>query len=118
MPSKEHYLELIEKEFSTAAEARRIGNEGKARVCARRAAGHAVEWYLSEHPQTGWGISTMTRLAHVHDDRAFPEPIRDAAARLTAKISRNFTYAITSDPDADARLIVDHFKRMLTTNAS
>ena len=37
----------IEAEFEKAEQARRRGNEGQARVCARRAAGIAIREYLT-----------------------------------------------------------------------
>jgi hypothetical protein len=39
--------EQIEKEFELAERARANGNEGRARVCARRAAGIAAREYLT-----------------------------------------------------------------------
>ena len=34
--NKDRAIEQIEKEFSTAAQARELGNDGMVRVCARR----------------------------------------------------------------------------------
>ncbi|MFT3895039.1 MAG: hypothetical protein QM730_25720 [Anaerolineales bacterium] len=39
--------EQIQKEFEKADQARSKGNEGQARVCARRAAGIAIREYLN-----------------------------------------------------------------------
>jgi hypothetical protein len=39
----------VERELVTADAARTRGNEGMARVCARRAAGWAAEAYLADH---------------------------------------------------------------------
>ena len=118
MPPKEYYLELIEKEFSTAQEALKIGNDGKARVCARRAAGQAITWFLSEHPNAEWGRDAMTQLLHLKDDPAVSQEIRDAALRLTTKISGRFIYSFSSDPIADAGLIVDYFRKRMEADAS
>ena len=118
MPTKEYYFELIEKEFSTAREALKMGNDGKARVCARRAAGLAIAWFLSEHPNPAWGMDAMTQLLHLKEDPEFPQEIRDAAIHLTTKISERFTYPFSSDPMADARLIVHYFQSRMDANAS
>lgn len=63
MPGKDYYFKKIEKEFASAREALKIGNDGKARVCARRAVGYATEWFLTKFPGDGWGMDAMTRLA-------------------------------------------------------
>ena len=118
MPSKEYYLELIEKEFATAREARTVGNDGMVRVCARRAAGHAIGRYLSGHPNRAWGSSALTHLAQLKDDPAFPHAIREAAVRLTARISENFKYSESSDPISDAFAIVDYFMNLDESDAS
>jgi len=113
MPGKEYYLEEIEKEFASAREALKIGNDGKARVCARRAVGHALEWYLTKFPGEGWGMDAMTRLVKLKEDKSFPEEIREAAARLTARISGQFTYPYKTNPEEDAGIIVDYVRKMM-----
>ena len=46
MTQKQGWEELFSKEIQQAEDARLSGNEGKARVCARRAAGIVVGEYL------------------------------------------------------------------------
>lgn len=41
------WISLFEQEIHSAQKARSIGNEGKARVCARRAAGVVAREYLT-----------------------------------------------------------------------
>lgn len=43
------WQERVERELERADAARSRGNEGMARVCARRAAGWAAEAYLEQH---------------------------------------------------------------------
>ncbi len=107
MPSKERYLEEISKEFTTAQQALSEGNEGKARVCSRRAAGIAITWYLSKVPRPGWHADALHQLLHLKDDTTFSPEVRDAALRLTTKISGRFAYPFSTNPIADARIIVD-----------
>lgn len=40
--------EKIDVEINTAERSREAGNEGMARVCARRAAGLAVRWFINQ----------------------------------------------------------------------
>src|SRR5512140_363976 len=92
MPSNQYYREQIERELAGAREALRAGNSGRARVCARRAAGQAITWYLTRHPHPAWRADAMHQLLMLEGDEGFPEDVRDAAARLTAKVTGEFGY--------------------------
>src|SRR3990172_5876991 len=46
--SSHEWRQRVERELTRAKEARAKGNEGRARVCARRAAGWGVEAYLQQ----------------------------------------------------------------------
>ena len=113
MPGKEYYSERIETEFASAREALELGNDGKVRVCARRAVGHAIEWFLTKFSGEGWGSDAMTRLTRLRDDKSFPQEIRDAAARLTARITGQFTYPHKTNPEEDAVIIVGYVRKMM-----
>ncbi len=117
MPSKEHYFEQIDKELAVAREAEKAGNEGKSRVCARRAAGQAITWFLSRYPHEGWGADAMNQLLHVKEDPAFPEEARRAAVRLTTKISERFTSPFATNPIEDATIIIEAVVRHMRSNA-
>ena len=106
MPTKEFYLERIEKEFATAREALKSGNDGKARVCTRRAAGEAIAWFLTKYPRSDWAPDAIRRLESLNNDPFFPVEARDAAHRLTVKISDQFTYPFTTNPIEDAEIII------------
>ncbi|MFI5252405.1 MAG: hypothetical protein ACHQQQ_08250 [Bacteroidota bacterium] len=116
MPTKEYYLEQIEKEFATARKALSDGNTGMARVCARRATGAAISWYLSKNPKNGWKSDAMNLLSNLKNDSQFPEEIRGAAARLTTKISEKFTYPFSTDPISDAKIITDYITRLMSSD--
>ncbi len=106
MPTKEYFLEQIEKELAVAREAVKAGNDGKARVCVRRAAGQAITWYLSKHSKSTWGTDALTQLKQLKDDPSFSQVCRDAAMRLTTKVSDQFSYQFTTDPLDDAQIII------------
>jgi HEPN domain-containing protein len=55
------WLEQVQWELDTADAARSRGNEGMARVCARRAAGWTVKAYLGEQ---GVDLNTNSVLVH------------------------------------------------------
>ena len=118
MPTKEYYLEQIEHELSTAREALKIGNEGKARVCARRAAGQAITWFLSKYPRPHWQADAMNQLLNMKSDETFPDNVRNAALRLTTKISERFTYPFSNDPIDDAKTIIDAIVMKMESHAA
>ena len=97
----------IDGEFSRAAGAKAAGNEGMVRVCARRAANAAVTLWLQDHPRPAWGADAITRLKGLGEDESQPLKVREAAARLSARIDTQFRSPST-DPVADSRIIIDH----------
>lgn len=100
---------IIEKEFATAEQARKIGNDGMVRVCARRAAGAAITFWLTSHPVYHWGVDAMSQLRSLQSDETVPRTVRDAAVRLTTKITPEFTSAFPNDPIQDSKIIIDYF---------
>jgi hypothetical protein len=82
------------------------GNDGKARVCARRAAGAAIAYWLQFHPRTGWGIDAVSRLRGIQEENGLPEEVRAAARRLCTRVNEQFVHPHSSDPGSDARAIV------------
>ena len=101
----------ISKELETAETALRIGNDGKARVCARRAAGIAIACWLELHPEHAWGTDAMSRLNHLRREPTVPPEVREAAVRLTTKITEQFTSAFSTNPIDDCRIIADYVLR-------
>jgi hypothetical protein len=99
-------LEQIEKELAMAEAALREANEGKARVCARRAVALAAEASLERFPRPGWHRDAMHHLRQIQHEESFPLPIRQAAERLSTKITQRDTMPFTSNPIADAKLII------------
>ena len=98
----------IQRELGVAEQSIRIGNAGRARVCARRAVGIAIAYWLQRHPDRGWGTDAMTRLHRLREDEGVPDAVRNAARRLTTKITEQFTPAFPTDPLEDCRIIVAH----------
>jgi hypothetical protein len=113
MRSATYYHEQIEKELATARAASEAGNDGKARVCARRACGHAIMWHLTKYPHPGWGVDALRQLQHVSQDQNFPSDVRSAATRLITKISDQFSYPFSTHPIDDALIIINHIKSVM-----
>ncbi|MGH2619684.1 MAG: hypothetical protein ACRDHG_03825 [Anaerolineales bacterium] len=93
----------IEAELSYARAAREHGKEGRARVSARRAAGWAVDAFLSrrgESPARG-AFDLLGWL-----EREGPEDLRQPAARLRQQVTSDHRLPHDEDPLEDAELIV------------
>jgi len=110
--SKEEALRQIELEFVAAHEAKGIHNDGKVRVCARRAAGIAIRYWLQSNPTKDWGVDAMTQLRNLQLDESFPQRIRDAARRLTTAITEQFKSPFNTDPIEDSRIIIHQLMEM------
>jgi HEPN domain-containing protein len=101
----------VEDELNRARKARASGNEGQARVCARRAAGIAVRaWYRRRSEAEGPG-DALKQLQRLQGDAAVPEAVREAARRLTARVDFDHRLPFEEDPIQDAQRIVEFVSR-------
>lgn len=100
---------LIEQELAAAEAAWKEANEGRARVCARRAVARATEGWLERLPVRRWRGDAMEHLRQIQQETSFPLPIRQAAERLSTTVTQRHAAPFTTDPISDARLIIAHF---------
>ena len=107
--TREEAQGMIDKELTRAREAHTLGNEGKVRVCARRAAGVAITFWLQSHETMKWGLDNMNQLQSVVNEERIPQTVRDAAVRLTTKITEQSTSPFSIDPVEDGRILVEYF---------
>lgn len=97
----------FEYELSQAEIARQNGNEGRSRVCARRAAGVVVEAYLIQHGYPNPGPSIQDRIRFLLTlDNLSPE-IHQVAGHFLVKVTQDYTLPIQADLIADARWLVN-----------
>lgn len=85
------------------------GNQGRARVCARRAVGAFVQ-NLAPLLPFDYGTHAMANLRALATNDALPDEIRDAAARLLGgarSIAASEVYS--TDPLGDALRIIASF---------
>jgi hypothetical protein len=101
----------VEREIRLASEARRLGNEGRARVYARRAAGWAVGAWIEAHNNNAKAGSAWSNLQAIACDTSTPSRIRLAAIHLTSRINTESMMSQDVDLIADAELLIQHFKR-------
>lgn len=101
-----NHAELIEQELSAGEAAWSIANDGKARVCARRAVALADDMWLARHSLQAGRMDAMGHLRRIQADESVPVAIRQAAERLTTTVTRRDSGRFTTDPIGDARMII------------
>ncbi len=107
MRTQEQAREAVARELEDAVASAETGNEGRVRVCARRAAGTAISFWLQFHPRQGWSSDAVSQLRGLQDEESVSEEVRSAARRLSTRVTEKFIQPFTSDPISDARLIID-----------
>lgn len=98
-----NYDQLIEKEIEKAIHARKNGNEGQARVCARRAAGLAVRKYFEKKEIPIYHKSAYELLISIIQQPNIPSIARENAIHLTLRVSESFKLPDEIDLIDDAR---------------
>jgi len=106
---KEIVLMNIDVELKRAKKAVEEGNIGMARVCARRACGAAISFWLQNNPRHNYGNSAMNQLRSIQSDDTVPKEVKDAAERLTTKVADQTTSPFSDEPITDAKIITNHF---------
>ncbi len=93
----------LNEELRRAEAARARGNEGQARVCARRAAGIAIREYLRRRGTPVSDASAYRLLTLLRDSPELAPDLREAAAHLTLRVTEAFTLPVDTDLIAEAR---------------
>jgi len=96
----------IAAELDRARGALAVGNDGKARVCARRAAGVALRAHYRDRSDGGWNGDAQQLLLKASTDQGVPSAARDASLRLTTSVTKKDTEPFSTDPVGDAVAIV------------
>ena len=95
----------LQIEFDRAESARARGNEGQARVCARRAAGVAIREFLIRAGTPSQGASAVDLLNVMKDDPRVPRDLGPILEHLTVRVAENFRLPVDADLVAEARLL-------------
>jgi len=108
MQTMSEIQEKIQAEFQRAEEARAKGNEGQARVCARRAAGIAIRDYLTRRGGTPPpSLSAMDLLTLLKDDPLLSLNLKLVADHLTLRVTEEFKLPVDVDLIAEGRILCD-----------
>jgi len=97
----------VESEFEKAEQARARGNEGQARVCARRAAGIAIREYLTRQGVRPPSVSAYDLLNFLKDDPHLSDDLRLIADHLTLRVNEEFKLPVEADLIAEARTLCE-----------
>jgi hypothetical protein len=98
---------LINAEFKRAEQARARGNEGQARVCARRAAGIAAREYFARRGQAIHTPSAYDLLNLLIEDPSLSDDLRQTAARLTLRVDEEFKLPANVDLIVEAKKLCE-----------
>jgi hypothetical protein len=93
----------IDAEFEQAEQARAHGNEGQARVCARRAAGIAIREYLARQGIRPPSLSAYDLLNMLKNDARLSSDLQQIAGHLTLRVTEEFKLPVNADLVAEAR---------------
>lgn len=100
------WFELMQAELENGEVARARGNEGMARVCARRAAGYAVAEYFTRVGIDFRNPSAYERLRFLQTLPDVPEDVRAACAALTLRVDTEYRLPPEVDLLLEARRLM------------
>ena len=100
----------IEAELENADRFRLAGKEGRARVCARRAAGAAAREFLTRHSVHLPDASAYAALQALVDFPGLSPDLQEAAIHLTARLTEAFTLPMDADLISEARKLIGGLK--------
>ena len=95
----------LKNEFQMAYDARAAKNEGKARVCARRAAGVAIREYLTRRGIEPPSTSAYDLLKVLDEMHETPADVRQATVYLRLRVTEEFRLPVDVDLVAEAKKI-------------
>jgi mycoredoxin len=100
----------IEDELEAAERARLEGNEGRARVCARRAAGIAARDFLIRQGVRLRDASAYSALQALAEFPGLMPELRTYVSHLVIRVTENFTLPMDADLITDARKLIGGLK--------
>ncbi len=96
------------KELTLAKQARIAGNEGRARVCARRAAGHIAGEYFQRNGIYLQTVSALQRIRHLESSADIAPTEREILQHFLIHTTTDHQLPIDADLIADVHLLAKH----------
>lgn len=94
---EQEWVHKFGSEIANAQAARQAGNEGKARVCARRAAGLVAAEYLHRNQLPLSGPSAYDHLRRLQSLPGLPIQTAEIVERLLLRVSKDFNLPVQAD---------------------
>ena len=106
MKNAQPWEEAITNELKKAQQARAVGNEGKAGVCARRAAGAAIAEYVTRQNLPNAGSSAYDRLQFIASHSGSAPRAREISQHLILRVNEEFKLPIDADIISETQELV------------
>ena len=96
----------IQAELERAAQVRANGNEGQARVCARRAAGIAAREYFARRNIPIRSASAYDLLNTLKEE-PLPDGMKTIVEHLTLRVTEEFKLPVQADLVAESKILCE-----------
>jgi hypothetical protein len=103
--SKIDWKQLAREELDQAESARNAGNEGRSRVCARRAAGHIAGEYILRHGITLQTESALQKIRYLETSTEISPSERETLEHFLIHTTPEHKLPIEADLIADVRIL-------------
>jgi hypothetical protein len=103
--SSNNWKQLTKDELALAENARSNGNEGRARVCARRAAGHIAGEYLRRQAIVIHSESALHRLRYLETSQELSSIEKETIQHFLIHTTPEHSLPIDADLIADVHLL-------------
>lgn len=87
--TEKYILQKIESELILAQRSRDSGNEGRSRVCARRAAGWAIQEYMRRQGEVLPTTNALDSIKFFAARDGLPKEVLDVLHHLTIKLEKD-----------------------------
>ncbi|MCJ7734342.1 MAG: hypothetical protein MUP11_07315 [Anaerolineales bacterium] len=98
----------IQEELLLAKQSRLEGNEGRARVCARRAAGAAVQVYLDKKGLSQKSDNALESLVRIAEVEELPDRIKNAVNWLIKRVDADYNLPLEVDLIHEAGIVIQY----------
>lgn len=103
--TSQDWRKLTNQELDMAEEARLSGNEGRARVCARRAAGYIIGEYLSRSGSLLTTESALERLRYLYSSPEIDSHQREIIEHFLIHTTPDHKLPVDADLIAEVNLL-------------
>jgi len=98
----------IQEELLLAKQSRIEGNEGRARVCARRAAGAAAQRFLLNAGIADRPENALESLQTLRSEQSLPDRVTTAIDRLLQKVDLDYNLPADVDLIIEAETVIQY----------